>query len=547
MFQQFPTSMEVLSGGRPIGLKQALRVGLTAPLRYNHGTMDVLPAHRRPGFIATIAIIIASSIYYLMLRTSGTALTPRTFGKDLILILGLIATLGLITFLIYLLVWIGDTSRMLTAFLRVLILMVFAGFNILVLSGASSPTLRTVLTHLDLALITLLMVITLTAQFVLPVRSGKERLAVIRRLLGFLIGERGPSTFIRNGSAREKHGERLRRALGVFLIDQASSAVLRTDTQFTRAVGPGVHFTERGEWRAESLDLRRQIHTIQSTTPLAGEPIELDEINAFALTHDGIPVSTDLSVEFMLDPGHTYEPREGRYANKPPYEYNPQAAERAVYGHAYGKFEELPWTALPLRLVVDLWRELVKGKDLKELLGDDEHEKPTLQQMRREIQARLTTPPPDGSSDPLANREFSILHSRGIRVLKVDGMSSLHLPDDVRLERMAIWREDWADAVQEAVANANQGVKRARREGEAKACKILISELTAELRHELTERKIPGRRDTIRLILEDAKNLCSQQGLVADGANLVMQLSDMISELRGLDEDCAELGGGDLR
>ncbi len=509
--------------------------------------MDVLPTHRRPGFIATIALIIAASIYYLMLRASGTALTPMTLGKDLIIVLGLIATLGLITFLIYLLVWIGDTSRMFLSFLRVLILMVFAGFNILVLSGASSPTLRTVIMHLDLALITLLMMITLTAQFALPVRSGEERLAVIRRLLGFLIGERGPSTFIRNGSEREKHGERLRRAPGVFLIDQASAAVLRTDTQFTRAVGPGVHFTERGEWRAESLDLRRQIHAIQGATPLVGEPIELNEINALALTHDGIPVSTDLSVEFMLDPGHTYEPREGRYANKPPYDYNPQAAERAVYGHAYGKFEELPWTALPMRLVVDLWRELVKGKDLKELLGEDEHGSPSLQQMRSEIQARLTLSASGDSSNPSENREFAILQSRGIRVLKVDGMSSLHLPDDVRLERMAIWREDWAGAVQEAMASANQRVKRARREGEAKACEILIRDLTAELRHELMEGKIPGRRDTIKLILEGAKNLCSQQGLVTDRANLVMQLSDVISELSRLDEDCAELGGGDLR
>ena len=509
--------------------------------------MDVLPIRRRPEFIATIALIIASSIYALMLRASGIALAPRTLGKDLILILGLIASLGLITFLIYLLVWIGDMSRMFTAFLRVLFLMVFAGFNILVLSGTSSPILRTVITHLDLALIVLLMMITLTAQFTLPVRSGEERLAVIRRLLGFLIGERGPSTFIRNGREREKHGERLRRAPGVFLIDQASAAVLRTDTQFTRAVGPGVHFTERGEWRAESLDLRRQIHTIHGATPLVGDTIELDEINAFALTHDGIPVSTDLSVEFMLDSGHTFEPREGRYANKPPYEYNPQAAERAVYGHAYGRFEELPWTALPMRLVVDLWRELVKGKELKELLGEDEHGSPTLQQIRDEIQTRLTTPPSDATPDPNENREFTILQSRGIRVLKVDGMSNLHLPDDVRLERMAIWREDWAGAVQEAVASANQSVKRARREGEAKACEILIRELTAEIRHVLKEGKIPGRRDTIAFILEDAKNLCSQHGLVADRANLVMQLSDVIAELSRLDEDCAELGGGDLK
>ena len=77
-----------------------------------------------------------------------------------------------------------------------------------------------------------------------------QRMAVIRRLLGFALSERGPVTYIRDGKSIEAHEESKRVGLGVFLIDHSSAAVLRTDIAFTRAIGPGVTFTKAGERRA---------------------------------------------------------------------------------------------------------------------------------------------------------------------------------------------------------------------------------------------------------------------------------------------------------
>lgn len=513
--------------------------------------MDVIPLHRRPGFFAIVGLVITSSVYYWVLRSAEEVIIPRTILTFLLLILGLFSVIGLFIFIANLLFWIREPQGTLAAFIRLIILGAWIPTNIYVLIGRGASITHTVLIHLSLGVLTLLLTISLTAQFVLPVNDKKERIAVIRRLSGFLVGERGPVTFIRNGEAEEAHGERVRRAPGVFLIDYASAVVLRTDTQFTRSAGPGVVFTNRGEWRAESLDLRRQVRSIKGSTPPAGEPAELGEVNSLAITRDGIPISTNLSVTFMIDPGHTDDPREGRKADQPPYEFNSTAVGKAVYGHAYSEFEDLPWTKLPLRLAVDLWREMVKEKTLRELMSKDRVAIAPLQVLKDQIQTRLTshtveTREPNGKRHVETSREYDVLHSRGVRVLNVGGMTSLYLPDEVRKERMLRWRETWAGGVQAALVEASEEVKNARRRGEAEACATLIRDLTTELRQKLGEGTTPNTRDTLKHFIDDAIRLCSQRDLVADGANLVIQLNQILDELSKLDDSCMETstGGG---
>jgi len=511
--------------------------------------MDVVPLYRRPGFIALLGFGITAVLYYWALNAAIEIATPGTLLTDALLLLGLLSAIALFIFIANLLFWIRETQRTLAAFFRLAILGAWIPINIYVLLDVSASITRTVFTHLGLGLLTLLLTTSFIAQFVLPVRKLKERLAVIRRLLGFLVGERGPVTFIRNGEAKEAYGEQMRRAPGVFLIDFASSAVLRTNTQFTRPVGPGVAFSNRGEWRAESLDLRRQVRMTEGFTPPAGEPVKLEKVNSFAITRDGIPVSTDLSVTFMLDPGHNDEPREGRDANKPPYDFNQTAVERAVYGHAYSEFEDLPWTKLPLRLAIDLWREMVKDKTLQELVNQEKTDTPPLQVIKELIQARLTfhtveTRTQNGKRQVDVSREYSILLSRGIRVLSVGGITNLYLPDDVRKERMLRWREAWAGDVQAALARAKEEVKDARHRGEAEACATLIRDLTTELRQQLGEGKTPHMRDSLRSVIHSAIHLCSQRGLVTDSTNLVIQLNEILDDLSSLNANCLETNAG---
>jgi hypothetical protein len=333
------------------------------------------------------------------------------------------------------------------------------------------------------------------------------------------------------------------------LVDHTSAAVLRTDTQFTRAIGPGVHFSQRGEWLAEPLDLRPQKRRARGHKPSTDQPPAPEGVSTQALTHDGIPIATDLSVTFMLDPGHRQVPRSGRREDRSPYEYNPVSAERAVYAHAYGEFEDLPWTALPLRLAVDLWREIVKTYTLEKLLGQDRGTIPPMQQIKARIETRLSSATVDvldshGRRVAQESREFQILAARGVRVLAVGGMTALYLPDDIRLERTRIWQEKWAGSIQSSLAQADEQVRQARRDGELKAGELLLRDLTRELAGELSSNRAPGRRDTLRLVLQSAIRLCAHHPELLDRSALSMQLTEVLRELETLDDDCRAVGSG---
>ena len=118
------------------------------------------------------------------------------------------------------------------------------------------------------------------SQFVLPVSKLRPRLKVVDRLVAYLMGAHGPAIFIENGFVRESAGENLKRGRGVIWLDSASTAVLRTESRFTQTVGPGVHFTDFGEYLAGTHDLHTLIQTIG--------PDEKDEPFTVLKTHDTV-------------------------------------------------------------------------------------------------------------------------------------------------------------------------------------------------------------------------------------------------------------------
>lgn len=508
--------------------------------------MNRKPRSRRVGFIATLILAVLGIPYYILLQRAAERTTPPAFLQVAGLIGGTLIAAGLAFFMLSVLFSARATAPWLSILSRLLFFSICTALFLLALLGLASPLLEMFLTHLGLALITLMLMIALSAQFSLPVKGGPERIAVLRRLLGFLAGERGPVTFLRNGEVIEAHGERARRGPGVLLIDYASAAVLRTDVKLTRAVGPGLVFTESGERIEEAVDLRRQMRKVDGFTPPAGEAAALESTNSLAVTKDGIPVSTDLSVQFMLDPGDLVAPHEGRIAKKPPFPWKLSAVEKAVYGHAYGESEDIPWTELPLRLTIDLWREIVKEKTLKELTTFSEGTDPPLERVKFEILQRFTRPVEEGQDgkgeeSDATSRESRILQQRGIRILDV-GISHLHLPEDVHLERMQNWRHDWVSDIQAALSEAQDEADRAAFDGEVKAGELLFESLTSTLLEQLEKGSSPNKRDTIRCILKDAVELCSKDDKIEDSVRFNTSLLDIAKELANLDKDCREMG-----
>src|SRR4030067_1039215 len=81
------------------------------------------------------------------------------------------------------------------------------------------------------------------AQFALPVRNFGQRILASNYLFWYSLGQHGPAFKIDNGEIPDRYPKDKPHRRGVIVLDTASAAVLRTRTQFTRSVGPGLVFT----------------------------------------------------------------------------------------------------------------------------------------------------------------------------------------------------------------------------------------------------------------------------------------------------------------
>jgi regulator of protease activity HflC (stomatin/prohibitin superfamily) len=500
--------------------------------------MEKVSFHRRPFFILFVLTLFAAALAVFLF---GRITDPGLPGlvASLILLLAIPTLLGLILFTFrFAFSSTADPRATISTSIRLFLLFIWLLAHIQFISPVDdSIALQSALLLLDLVLITLIPVLVLTSQFVLPVGDLQDRLDAFLRLLGHTLGERGPVSFVRDGTAIEAVGERSRRGSGVIIIDYASAVVLRTDTAFTRAVGPGIVFTEPGEWLAEAVDLRRQEYHIKGSIPIAGKEHSPESLSSMAITRDGIPVSADLSITFMIDPGHLLEPREGRTADTPPYEVNLDAVERAVYGHVFSSYEEVSWEDLPLLLLVDLWREEMKQWSLNALLESDRSQIPPLEQITGAIRAQIVpsmteAPSADRVETGQESRELGILNSRGIRVLDLNVMD-LQLPPEIQNERNLQWRESWAGEVQETLREATDRLRKNRELGEVEANLLLSRGITSTLLGQFEAGKRPDAAETLEMILTDAISLYEKRDLLPESSGMVNELEQITSKVSG--------------
>ncbi|TAK14029.1 MAG: hypothetical protein EPO32_03210 [Anaerolineae bacterium] len=217
------------------------------------------------------------------------------------------------------------------------------------------------------------------SQFVLPVRTVKERQQVAERVLSTLGSGQGPAILIENGRIVDRfEGEQ--RGPGVILLDTASAAVLHNQTSFTRAVGPGLVFTQRGESIFSPVDLHTQIRRIgpleKDLDPDSdeGRKAKADDREAWierrkqtsALTRDMIEVIPNITAIFRL------RARPGEGSTR--FGYNQDSVWRAVAHQgidpgapADGDARLVPWDWLPVQLAADLWREYVRKFEFAQL------------------------------------------------------------------------------------------------------------------------------------------------------------------------------------
>lgn len=393
------------------------------------------------------------------------------------------------------------------------------------------------------------------AQFVLPLRRLEDRVNAFYRLFLYVIGAHGPAIRIENGTIVQRAGEEKRRGPGVILLDTASAAMLRTKTAFRRVVGPGVVFTETGEYlHPESVDLHVRVHPPQPLGPYPHEdPFapqrrsrtdgESDEayqarqrrrMETSALTRDGIEVVARILtiVKTKSEPGQ----------GGTEFGFNRRSVQLALTreGVIPQELRNVPWYEIPAYLAVDVWREVLSKFSLSDLFDtlsalqpregaaeadgaappDDQAAKAGLlggetgmETVARMVRERLTQSEVaelDSYGRPTGrvqqSREYRLLEDMGVRVLQVS-ISDIKLPPAVDAQLVHQWLSTWLQRATEERESIERRRGAALVYGEEEARLEFAREVTARLHAFLVNRDGPPRVDEARRQLETRASL----------------------------------------
>jgi hypothetical protein len=298
------------------------------------------------------------------------------------------------------------------------------------------------------------------SQFVLPVQTREERQEIFHRVRS---GPHGPALFIKNGEVVASHGEEKKRGSGVILIDTASAAVLRTDTEICRTIGPGITFTGEGEYIAGTVDLRLQLQTmgpIPGDDPFAASTdfnkhyleVQNRRRETSGLTRDGFEVVPIISVKFSVQrPGQDELESENRVNSR--FGFNPLAVEKAIVrkvvqvGEGGNAATDLPWNQLPMHLTINLWREYVRKFKFSELFtSENTNGLQTIEDMINQRMKQLRVVELDDAGTEtwkyLPSPEALHLFERGIQVEQVK-IHCLYFEPSLEEKIVQSWETNW--------------------------------------------------------------------------------------------------------
>ncbi len=326
----------------------------------------------------------------------------------------------------------------------------------------------------------------LASQFVLPVRTLRERRQAYERMLTYVSGVHGPILFIRDGDLVGNIEELKRRGTGAILVDGSSAVVLERQRRFSRAEGPGIVFTNYGERLAATFDLRKQSRSLETQ----------------ALTKDGIEVKATVSVTFALDPGDQASPREtpderdalGYARITPAFPFNPDSAFKAYYGFAVNDDQSmLKWTELPTMVATEYFRDMIGRKKLDELFQHDHPDSSPLSGMQTLLTEQV--------------QKASLLRERGIKVYRA-AIGALELPSQVNRQWMEAWAARWEKEALVTLSTAQADAEELKERARADVRSEFLTRLRAYIEKNYEEKHGSlTRHEIARHIAEDFNDL----------------------------------------
>jgi len=393
------------------------------------------------------------------------------------------------------------------------------------------------------------------SQFILPIQNPKYRPEIYSRVKNFESGSRGPALFIKNGRVIMHEGEEDKHGPGVIVLDTASAAVLRTDTEIRDTIGPGVVFTKsykhnneiRNEYIAGSVDLRAQqqfIGPIPADPPFL-KPILIssaakdnDEIQdrrqqTIGATRDGFDISASISIKFRIK--RPAEKKVSESGVKSQYGFDAESVRNAITREviqlgASEDSQRMEWNQLPAHLVVNIWREYIRKFKLGDLFTASGIN--GLQTIENMLNKRVKQANVEGLDDTGAQNgewteslEFKQLQSRGLEILEVR-IHNVLFEASIEDQTIQQWSTEWmkiAKLEENYLKDKETLIETASRDEGSKAfAKIVSKQFSGK-----ATLPQPNPFKTLQLLILPLKEFILNES----SAN-----SDMEKELRKLDE-----------
>lgn len=310
------------------------------------------------------------------------------------------------------------------------------------------------------------------SQFILPVRKLRQRVDILDRFTTYLTGGHGPAIFIENGNIRASSGETSKKGPGLLWLDSASAAVLRTTTQYTRTIGPGVHFTKKDESIAATTALFPSVLTLgpgDNEDPFkigADEPnyaeVQRRHWETRALTRDGIEIGASIAVIFRIraEASEEDKKRGDGCIGGSRFGYDETNVGNYIRESlAQGVPVDQPvWSPLPGKMAVDVWREYLSRFKLEQLFEVKEESTEAngqrsvstyLQFIAAMVKKRLTEASVprlndfgEASAETMPSPEFERLNKMGLKIVNVNFKRLIFKPE-VEEKFISQWTTLW--------------------------------------------------------------------------------------------------------
>jgi len=266
-------------------------------------------------------------------------------------------------------------------------------------------------------------------------------------------------------------------APGIVVVDNGMAVVFERSGRFTRVQGPGLAFTQRFEFPAHLVDLRRQLRSREVKK---------------TMTRDGL--SFDLKrLDIFFEVASEFDPHKGEYS------FSEEAVLDVVYrgGTLYEKGEQIDWRDRVAREVEYRLRNVAGRHTLADLVRGDEAS--ARQRFIEEV---------EGEAGPS-------LRQMGVHLIGID-VGEIEMPEELRdllsLPLKQIVDLGWAHTQRDAIIGISEGLRHAISRIEA-----TMPDVGAESRPHL----LLNLTDILRRILEESLRLAASYRELPEGHALL--------------------------